>query len=479
MNIKESKKFVIDIGWVFLGNVSIIGVTLLQRLFIARFMGAEELGAFSLIMSIFAIGTALIAFGIPAALTKYISEIKNQYQKLKDLSSLGLIITGVFGILTSCFFLLISSRLSALLNISRFSHIVILLALIFPFSTLFYTSLAILNGKREMKSYFLFQTLQNLLYLLITIIFLLLGFGLKSILLALWLSVLITNIMLIFKKHLYIASINVVKLLNEAKQLIRFGTKVLLTDLVNQVNVYIDTLLLGFFHSPENVGYYAVALSILQLIWIIPGCIQKITYPTVSEYWARNDKLNLNRIINKTIHYSFLVAIILGVGISIFARGIITIIFGKGFEAAIIPIQILILGFVVNGTLTKSIGGTMAAINRPDLDLKIDTITVLMNILLNLYLIPQYGIIGAAIAKTMSLISHSVIYVYLCFSIAKLKIELKSILLIVAIAIPLILTKWMFNSSTFNFILFIAFSLIVIRHHFYGKELKFIKSLLN
>jgi len=477
MNVKEGKKFITDIGWILLGNILIIAVTFLQRLFIARLMGAEELGAFSLIMSIYAIGTVLITVGLPAALTKYIAEIKNVEQKLRELSFAGLILTGTSGIFFACLFLIFSASVSKLLNISHLSNIVILLAFIFPFSTVFYTSLAILNGKREMKSYAIFQALQNILYLFITLIFLLFGYGLKSILLALWISISISATILIIKQRRYLfISIKIPNLILNVKRLIQFGIKVLSTDFVNQVNIYADVMLLGFFLSPEKVGYYTVAMSISRLIWVMPGCIQKITYPAASEYWTRNDNIRLNEMVNKTIKYSSIISIILGLGISFFARDIIFTVFGEGFEAALIPMLVLIWGIVLNGALIKSLGGLLAAIGRPELSLKVDTISVVINISLNLFLIPKYGILGAAIAKTFSLMSNTIIKICLFLKIVKLKLELKPFYLIAATAIVLTFIKWLINSPASSFFLFTIYILIIFKFYIYSEGTKFIKS---
>ena len=158
MNRIVKNKFFYDIVWVLLGNSSLIMVTFLQRLFIARFMGAEELGVYSLIMSIYVISTVIIAVGMPMAITKYVAEIKEFEQKFRELCSAGLLISAALGTLFACLFPIFSFKLSELLNIPRFSDTVIILAIIFPFSTTFYTFLAILNGQREMKTYSLLQS---------------------------------------------------------------------------------------------------------------------------------------------------------------------------------------------------------------------------------------------------------------------------------------------------------------------------------
>ncbi len=478
MNLKESKKFVIDVSWVLLGNFSIVIVTFLQRMIIARFMGAAELGAYSLIMSIYAIGTAIIGIGIPMAITKYAAEIKTINQKIKELATVGLILSGATSLVAITLFPFFSTEISRLLNISDYKDVVLTLTLLFPFSTIFYTSLALLNGIREMKSYSILEALQNIIFLILTIFFLLSGFGLKSILLGLWISILIATAILFIVKHRYFSLKFDHSFGENAKRLLNFGVKVLATDLINQVNSYADFLLLGFFLSPESVGFYTVAISISRLIWIVPGCIQKISYPAASEYWIKKDSRSLNGMVNRIIKYSSIIAIVFGVGISLFAKEIIALIFGQGFDIAIIPLSILMLGIVLNGALVQSVGSLLSAIGRPELSLKVDAVTVAINILFNILLIPGYGIVGAAASKTISLICNTFLKMLLFYKIARLKIELKPFWLIVSIAIPVLIIKFIFSSIVMNMIIFPLFILIVFKLFYYGEELQFIRSLL-
>ena len=231
MMTKNKRKFIIDLGWVLIGHLSIVIVTFLQRMFIARFMGAEELGAFSIVWSVYVIGTTITSIGVPMALTKYIAEFKHIEQKLKGLMSVGLILSGILGIIASLLFLIFSSYLLSLLNISQYGNLIILLALIFPFSISFFSLLAILNGKLNMKLYSLIQTFQNSLYLILTILFLVFGFGIKSIFIALWLSLLFSVVLIILTKNIKLSVITFKNILYDAKRLLKFGVKVFLTDL--------------------------------------------------------------------------------------------------------------------------------------------------------------------------------------------------------------------------------------------------------
>ena len=74
------------------------------------------------------------------------------------------------------------------------------------------------------------------------------------------------------------------------------------------------------------------------------------------------------------------------------------------FNYAVLPLQILIFGTIINGAITRAIGGTLSGIGRADLPPKVSAFAATANIILNIALIPQFGIGGAAVATATSLI---------------------------------------------------------------------------
>ncbi|MFX0140895.1 MAG: polysaccharide biosynthesis C-terminal domain-containing protein, partial [Candidatus Hodarchaeota archaeon] len=105
--------------------------------------------------------------------------------------------------------------------------------------------------------------------------------------------------------------------------------------------------------------------------------------------------------------------VILGLIIGFGTKEIIFLVFDEGFDYSIIPLQILLFGAVIRGSITQPIGGSLTGIGRPDLVLKTTLIMAFSNLSLGVLLIPRYGIIGAAIATSLALIIGSLLYLFL------------------------------------------------------------------
>ena len=73
----------------------------------------------------------------------------------------------------------------------------------------------------------------------------------------------------------------------------------------------------------------------------------------------------------------------------------------------------------------KSIGGSVTGIGRPDIALKIVSISATTNVVLNFLLIPTYGIVGAAVATTVSLFVASLVGIFITVRMLNVEIDLK------------------------------------------------------
>ena len=128
--------------------------------------------------------------------------------------------------------------------------------------------------------------------------------------------------------------------------------------------------------------------------------------------------------IDKSIKYTALMLLPVGLGVGFFAEGIITTIYKEDFKYSVLPLLILIVGTVIFGII-KSIGGSVTGAGRPDLGMKVVGISAIINIVLNALLIPSYGIVGAAIATMVSLLVNALAGLFLTIKILNFKFDIK------------------------------------------------------
>ncbi|MBU7041951.1 MAG: polysaccharide biosynthesis C-terminal domain-containing protein, partial [Theionarchaea archaeon] len=147
------------------------------------------------------------------------------------------------------------------------------------------------------------------------------------------------------------------------------------------------------------------------------------TYPATSEYWTKNNQKVLQKIIDKSMKYSTCILLPIGIMVGVFASDVISFIFGDGFSDAILPLRILIVGTVIQGSTIRAIGSSLAGVGRPDISLKLVLVSATTNIVLNVLLIPHYGIIGAAFTTTCSLLLNTLLGLFFIVKILEVKID--------------------------------------------------------
>ena len=185
---------------------------------------------------------------------------------------------------------------------------------------------------------------------------------------------------------------------------------VVLANSLGIVNTQIDSLMIGYFMNETDVGYYAIATIFIQGVILIPNAVQRITTPTIATYYGKNDYNSIEILIKNTMLRTFGITLLISLCIAIFGKFIIITLF-RDFLPAYTPLLILLIGYSVYSALI-SVGGALSSVGKVKVAFRISIICAFINTLLNIILIPEYGLIGASIATSISLILTSLIQMY-------------------------------------------------------------------
>jgi O-antigen/teichoic acid export membrane protein len=373
--------------------------------------------------TIYGIAMLIAAIGIPATMIKYVAEFKEDKNKLNQIVSSGVITSLFLGIGFIALFYFTSGLFAGIFNMPGLLGLIKILSPAFPFALVGGALLGMLNGLREMKKYAAATILQSVLMVIVTVVLIYYGFGVAGAVIGVVLSSVGSCLFLIFVSRNYF-KITLSEYVSTTKKMLSFGWKIVASNAIGLVNYQADTLLIGYFLTATDVGYYAVAVGLSKFFWVIPSAVQTITYPATSEYWSINNHSALHKMIDKSMKYTACILLPVGLGVGFFAKDIITTIFGVGFIYSVLPLLILLVGTTINSA-TRSIGGSLTGTGRPGIALKIVATSATTNIVLNVLLIPYLGIVGAAIATTISLSLHTLLGLSLIIKILRVKIDFK------------------------------------------------------
>lgn len=162
-----------------------------------------------------------------------------------------------------------------------------------------------------------------------------------------------------------------------------------------------DVLVVARYMSPTDVGIYFAAAKTMSLIMYVHYAVGSAVANRYAAFNARGDRDGLKAFVADSVHWTFwpslvFAATILGVGKPVLS------LFGPGFDAGYPVMLILVAGFLFRSAMGPA-EFLLNMLGEQKICAAILGATALLNLLLNLALVPSYGMMGAAIATSCSL----------------------------------------------------------------------------
>lgn len=182
--------------------------------------------------------------------------------------------------------------------------------------------------------------------------------------------------------------------------LLKESTPLVLSSSLMVLMGWSDTFLIGIFMTPEDVGYYNIIFKISSSATIFLSVINTVITPKLSVLYKK-DKRDLERFVQKSNKLIFLLTSSVLVIVVFFSETILSF-FGSETIFLKVPLLVLIIGYFVNA-YCGTVGYLLQMTDHARTFQNIIFIATLSNVLLNILLIPRFGLLGAAIAGTISM----------------------------------------------------------------------------
>ena len=392
-------------------------------LFITRNLGADAMGIFSLSYTVLVIFVVIGKLGFDNALLRFVADYSstNRWDLVKEvyLKALKLIIP--FCILLTILLFCCAPYIAK--YVFSKEHLTIYIKMI-SFGILPLVLLSInaecLRGIKNIKEFVFFNKVSVLL--VGTIILSILIIFVKEYYLPIVVYVISTVFMSILcwivwmkKSGLSRSSYNDSL---KYKNILNVSLPMLLTNSSILILSWMDTLILGIFRTEGEIGIYNVAMKVSTLTGIAMYAIFSITAPKFAGLYGLGDTKELKRVFQistKTVFWTSFPVLLIIFLIPSFILGI----FGSAFKAGVFALLILSSGYFISA-ITSSASWLLEMTGRQNITMIIMLMATVLNIILNICLVPEYGVNGAALATMVSLSLASlamVIYTYKSFGL--------------------------------------------------------------
>ncbi|WP_169087699.1 flippase [Paenibacillus sp. PL91] len=388
-----SGKFMKNTGWLLFEQIFRMILSLIVTALMARYLGIHNFGLISYGAAYVAIFTVICKLGMDSIL---VNEIINKREDTGQMLGTTIILRLVASLLSIVVIFVIMAFLNPNNNTLQIVVFIQSISLLFiSFDIVAYWFQSNLQSKyaviSKIVAYVLIAVWRVvLIYFKASVTY----FAFATILEAIVVSVLLITFYYKFKGQKLRFSFLT------AKMLISRSYHLLIANLIATIYTQMDKIMLGQLASESTVGIYTAAMTISSLWMFIPNALIESARPLILTAKINDNKAYIKRY--KQLNCSIIwIGILASVFIYLFSKSIIFLVFGEQFADAVVVLAVLIW------SRTFSLLGSVRSIwliseNLKQYHIYFIGIGAILNVILNLTLIPRYGAIGAAIAAIIA-----------------------------------------------------------------------------
>ena len=439
--MNQIKSIFRNTSWMTISQIITSICAFLWTIIIARYLGVADYGIVSFAISFTGLLGIIMDLGMSTYITREIAKNKSAVKKyVNNIFLFKLILAFVLFMISAL-----------LLNLMNYSSLTIGVTLIFTIELIFISMTVFLNGVFQAFENVKYQAigtiLNSFLLLLGILITMKLDLGVIAIAVSYTFGFCIYYSYMFYK---YIKTFSFPKFELDLPFIktvfinsIPFG----LTNFFYTIYFSIDVVMLSYLVGDYSTGIYKSAYNIIYVFTTFFVVYQSVIFPIMSKFFKESQEL-LKISFELSVKYLLLVILPLSVGVFLYARPLVDLIYSNQYSLASGPIQILIWTvcfLFVNGAASTLLN----AISKESTVTKIYIAAAIFNVILNLILIPLYDYDGAAMATVLSEILISALIISSIFKTEYKPgvILLKNIIKLIVASLVLAIVLYFLNVS--------------------------------
>lgn len=184
-----------------------------------------------------------------------------------------------------------------------------------------------------------------------------------------------------------------------------YGVKGHLSNVLSFVNYRIDMFLLAFLLDNVAVGIYSIAVTLVERVWLVSQAVSSVLFARVANLDSDEERNKFTLIVSRN---TLFITSLAGLLLLFLGEWIVLILFGSEYMDSVKPFFWMLPG-VVLFSMGRIIANDFSGRGKPEINTYVAFVVAGTNLSLNLFLIPRFGIIGAAIATSASYVLDAVL----------------------------------------------------------------------
>ena len=391
--------FIILVFKVF-GAISLFSIYML----IPQYYDVETFGIFSLIFMLMILFSMIARMGLDTYILKILSSIEKDNRSASLFLRRVLTIIFINSLVVSLLILIFSPLINHYIfkSIDATPYIIGLSLIIFPY-TLFNVLPEVFRALDDIKRYSFFRNFaQNFVLFTLLVISILFALQYDPIFLLYGtVLIIIFPLTLLLYKSLVKRGINIFESGKYEKKILKYSYPMFFTASTIFFMSYTDSFMISYYLDEYQVGLYSACVTLSMMLTFIPMAIGSYISTKVSRAYSQNAYHEIRKIFKNSFIIIAVTTLPLYGIIYIFDEFFLGL-FGEDFTSITLPLLIVNTAALLEA-LTGTVGFILDMTNNQHKFMKILFVALFINVVLNVVLIPTYGIVGAAIAMLVAM----------------------------------------------------------------------------
>ncbi len=394
--MNTAKKIATNASFILAGNIVVKVLALFVSVYLARYLGVEYFGEYNFVITYLTFFIFVTNFGLDPILIRDMSRQTLNVNVLTSNILMIRIITALFSIILAVVLIrLLGYPDQTILYVSVLSVILLFQGVSYLFESVFHANL-------KMHYSAIGMIISKLFYSIAAFALIYMNKTLLDFLYLYIVAEMIRTLISIYYSRKFV-SIGFKIDLKLWKYLFRECLPFIASYALFIIYYRIDILMLSKMDGIFSVGLYSAAYRLVDPVLFIPAALASTLMPIMAKEYV-NDLSKLKQLYTAGSKYILLLMLPLTIALFLLSDDIIHILYTEDYLPAVITLQILSLTLVFNSVNSMQ-NSLLIASDRQKINTFSIGICCVLNILLNLILIPVYSYNGAAIATLVSVVA--------------------------------------------------------------------------
>jgi O-antigen/teichoic acid export membrane protein len=388
--MSSAQRIARNTSFLLISQIISYGESAIYSILVARYLGAEGLGILNFGVALMAIFSIVANFGFSTLVARDVARDKSQASKyIANVIPIQILLS-IFTI----------GLIAVLVNVLGYSQQTIYVVYILSISIIVYTLsnlfLAIFQAFEQLE----YQSIALIITSIVALCEAVLGILLHVNVVAFAFFMLVSNgAAFVYVYAVYARRLSVPRLeadftfwrsaLKEAWPMVAVGIGVM-------IYFRIDVVMLSFIRGTTAVGFYSVAYTLSEASTVVGAMFLTSIFPVLS-HQHQNSEASFRDTCTQSVRYMLYFALPMAFFVTLWAKPIVSLLFGSAFDQSVAALQILIWAAALM-YVAMLLGNALVAANLQRLSMRITAAAVVINVSLNVFLIPKYSYIGASFA---------------------------------------------------------------------------------